>query len=603
VKGDRSAGHVALAAVLLIGAAARVHGQTPSAPSRQLPPRVVEELVVTASAAPESADAVGRTVTILTADDLAGLGFVSISDALRLVPGMDVRARGPRDVQSDFSIRGATFGQSLVLLDGVRLNDSQTGHHNGDIPVPLAGIDRIEIVSGPGSAVHGADALGGTLNFLTRRGAHETVDVSAGQYGLVAAQASISGHMVPSNWTTSGWASRSGGFMTDRDFAMGGASLRGTPAAGWTIDVRHQRKAFGANGFSGASPSKEWTDQTLASLAWRRAASGWVTEARGYVRNHGDHFRWDINRPGFAENQHRTNATEGDVIAGRDLGERRRLTLGAGGGGDWVRSSNLGDHEYGRLHAFAEIQWPLAARAVLTGGLRFDDYSTFGSAWSPSLAASVWLGRNLRLRGSAAHAFRVPTFTELYYHDPANLGRPDLVAERGWSMDGGADWSRRGWTLSLSPFFRQDRDVIDWVRPTSADLWRSTNVRDVQTTGVETAVTRRFRAGLVRASVAALDVDAPSLGLQSKYVLEYVTRSIGASVTTPIASHFRVAVNVDHRDRYDGQSYAPVGAKLSRGFRRGEIYVDGTNLLNESYHEVAGVAMPGRWIVAGFALR
>jgi iron complex outermembrane receptor protein len=249
------------------------------------------------------------------------------------------------------------------------------------------------------------------------------------------------------------------------------------------------------------------------------------------------------------------------------------------------------------------MQWPVATRAVLTGGLRFDGYSTFGSAWSPSLAASVWLGPNLRLRGSAARAFRVPTFTELYYHDPANLGRPDLVAERGWSLDGGADWSRRGWTLSLSPFFRQDRDVIDWVRPTSADLWRSTNVRDVQTTGAEVGVTRRFRSGLARAYVAALDVDAPSLALQSKYVLEYVTRSIGASVTTPIGGQFRLSVNVDHRHRYDGQSYALVGAKVSRGFGRCEIYVDGTNLLNESYHEVAGVAMPGRWIVAGFALR
>ena len=78
----------------------------------------------------------------------------------------------PFDVQTDFSIRGATFGQSLVLIDGLRLNDSQSGHHNGDIPAMLAGIDRIEIATGPGSAAHGADALGGTINVITRRDAH-----------------------------------------------------------------------------------------------------------------------------------------------------------------------------------------------------------------------------------------------------------------------------------------------------------------------------------------------------------------------------------------------------------------------------------------------
>ena len=79
------------------------------------------------------------------------------------MPGLDPRARGPRDVQTDFSVRGATFGQSLVLVDGFRLNNSQSGHHNGEIPVPLGAVDRIEVVYGAASAVHGADALGGTI--------------------------------------------------------------------------------------------------------------------------------------------------------------------------------------------------------------------------------------------------------------------------------------------------------------------------------------------------------------------------------------------------------------------------------------------------------
>jgi iron complex outermembrane receptor protein len=268
-----------------------------------VPPRVVETVVVTATLAPVTPEGVARAVVILRRAEIERLGVSSIVEALRLVPGLDVRARGPRDVQTDFSIRGATFGQSLVLFDGFRLNDSQSGHHNGDIPAPVAGIDRIEVVAGPASAAHGADALGGTINLIPRHDDHAAAEVDAGQHGYVGVQLALGGYVLPDRWTLTGWGSRSSGFAFDRDFALGGAALRAGIAPATVADVRHQRKAFGANGFYGPSPSKEWTDQTLATMAWRRASGTWLTELRGIYRNHGDHFRWDIARPGFAENR------------------------------------------------------------------------------------------------------------------------------------------------------------------------------------------------------------------------------------------------------------------------------------------------------------
>src|SRR5688572_18192636 len=227
-------------------------------------PRVTTDVVVTATAAPATTASIGRTVTVLTREELDKLGIGSIVDGLRLVAGVDPRGRGGADVQTDFSLRGATFGQSLVLIDGARLNDSQSGHHNGEIPAPLVGIDRIEVVFGPASAVHGADAIGGTIHVLTRSDPHATAAATLGEHGTVTAQGSWSGGKLPAGWTVSGWGARSDGFMFDRDFASGGAGVRGVIGQAWTADVRHQRRAFGANGFYGASPSKEWTDQTLA---------------------------------------------------------------------------------------------------------------------------------------------------------------------------------------------------------------------------------------------------------------------------------------------------------------------------------------------------
>src|SRR5262245_13965494 len=300
------------------------NGTQQPAPSTSAP-KVVERVVVTASVAPTPADGVSRTVTVVTRADLERLGLSSLIDGLRLVPGLDPRARGPQDAQTDFSVRGATFGQTLMLVDGMRVNDSQSGHHNGELPIALAALDRIEIVTGGSSAVHGADALGGVVNLISRRDTHALATVSAGQHGTVAGQASVSGFKVPKDWTVTGWAARSGGFMFDRDYKQGGAAVRGPLASNLLLDVRHQRKAFGANGFYGNSPSFEWTDQTIVALTSRRVTGPWVTEVRGSGRNHGDHFRWDIFRPGFAENTHRTYAGEAAVTAVRDFSAGRRL--------------------------------------------------------------------------------------------------------------------------------------------------------------------------------------------------------------------------------------------------------------------------------------
>jgi outer membrane cobalamin receptor len=577
------------------------------AAAQSAPPRVSQDVVVTATVTPTPISTLGQSVTIMTHEDLARLGLPSIIDALRFAPGVDVRARGPRDVQADFSIRGATFGQTLVLVDGLRLNDSQSGHHNGDIPMATAGVDRIEIVNGAGSTVHGADALGGTINVITRRDGHATGQMSFGEHGYASAQGSISGHVLPTGWSATGWASRSRGFMYDRDFALGGAALRGQAAPGWTVDLRHQRKAFGANGFYGNSPSKEWTDQTLAATSWQKARGQWITDVRGSWRNHGDHFVWTILNPSVSENRHRTNAFALAASATRDLGGGRRATLGGATGGDSVESSNLGDRRYFHQSLYAEVQLPLSANATLAGGLRFDSYSTFGESWSPSVSFSAKIAPDVKLRASARHAFRIPTYTELYYRDPANLGSPDLRAERGWSLDGGLDWTRGGWVVSASPFAHWDRDVIDWVKAAQTDLWRSTNVRDVTIKGVEVSATRMWSRALLRAYVSGQTVDAPALTFPfSKYVLEYTKRSIGVAAAVPLPGGIQLAVNVDHRARVDtgtGQRYALVGLRISRAIARASLFLDATNLTDEAYREIAGVPMPGRWITAGIAVR
>lgn len=577
---------------------------TPQAPAAQAPPRVATDVVVTATLAPVPEREAARTITVLTRADLEALGITSVVDALRIAPGVDVRARGPRDVQADLSVRGATFGQQLVLADGVRINDAQSGHHNGEFPIPMVALDRIEIVSGAGSAVHGADAMGGAINLITRTGQYAELAAAVGEHNLAAMSASIGGYGLPAHWTLSGWSERSTGFTFDRDFALGGAVVRGQITPGLTFDARHQRRSFGANGFYGASPSKEWTDLTLTSLNWNTARGEWTTSMRGTWKNHGDHFRWDIARPGFAENHHRTNAGEAVATVSHRDSAGNTVTFGATGGTDYVVSNNLGDHTFSRGSVFAEVQAPVTSKVMLQAGARADHYSTFGSQVSPSFSAVIVPADGWRLRASTGKAFRVPTFTELYYSDPSNLGNPDLTAERGWSADGAVEYAHAGWTLAATPFARWDKNVIDYVRPDTTVRWHAENVRDVTTRGLELSATRHWQAATMRAAYTALNVDAPTLSLMSKYVLEYARHSLAASVAVPLGdSGFHVSSTADYRSRLDGQRYTLLDARVSRIWPHVTAYVDASNLLNADYHEVLGVVMPGRWFTAGVTIR
>src|SRR5687767_13417891 len=188
-----------------------------------------QEVVVTAAAVPVELGTVTRMLTVITRDQIDRLPVHSIADVLRLTGSVDVRARGERGVQTDFAIRGANFGQMLVLVDGVRLNDAQSGHHNGDIPVPLDAVDRIEVLHGPGSSLFGADAFGGTINVITRRDTtRASATVQAGSFGLVAGRGQVGLARGSARHVLAASADRSSGFMFERGFVTAGVSSRTT---------------------------------------------------------------------------------------------------------------------------------------------------------------------------------------------------------------------------------------------------------------------------------------------------------------------------------------------------------------------------------------
>lgn len=631
-----------LLAAAVVLATGRAAAQSP------LPP-YTETVVVTATATPAELGSVTRTLTVITREQIASLPLHSVADVLRLVSSVDVRARGERGAQTDFTLRGANFGQVLVLVDGVRLNDAQSGHHNGDIPVPLDAIERIEVLHGPGSSLHGADAFGGAINVITRRDATApSLVVQGGSFGFAGGRGFAALDRGGVRQTVAASVARSSGFMYDRDFATVTAHGTTTLRTGSAIGLSFLRKEFGANNFYGGNaPSREWTNQFLATIHHPLAAAGrWSLRTGGSYRTHGDRFLFDQERPLLSDNRHRTHAVLAALTATRPVGVRGTLTLGAEGGGDWIRSTNLGDHAIGRASGFGEWRHAPSPRLLWDASVRVDGYSEFGASANPSLGIVWWaMGRDaradagdlragsnpaagqsgdqaalpgapgtqasarraLRLRASAGRAFRIPTFTERYYSDPANLARPEVGPETAWAGEGGVDlFLEHGWAIEATVFGRADRGVIDWLRPTTADRWRTYNIRSLATRGVELGVRKTVARGFVEARYTGLDLEAAEVDQLSKYVLDYAPRSFTASGAMALPGELTFAPRVEYRRRTRSSGttdYVLLDARVGRRIGRLlALFVEGTNLFDVDYEEVAGVSMPGAAMSVGLSL-
>jgi outer membrane cobalamin receptor len=560
-----------------------------------------DTVVVTATAYPIPYNNVARTVTVLTGEELRDLPVHSVADVLETISSVDVRSRAPNGLQADFSIRGSGYSQVLILIDGMRMNDSQTAHHNSDLPVPIENIDRIEVLSGPGSALYGADALGGIINIITRKTVdHLRASGSVGQHGMVEGSFLAGVQRGETSGYFSAFGSRSSGFIYDRDFRTAGFNARANFGSDSTVKVAFVDKEFGANGFYGPSPSREWTSQLLMSYEHLlKVPKNWQMSVQAFYHTHGDHFLYNQETPELYSNQHRTHAFTLAAKGQRVLSEKVLLNFGGETGGDWILSTNLGDHSYGRGSVFGELQLKLGRGLTLYPGFRSDYYSNFGATTSPSLSGSWWFSERVKIRASAGRAFRIPTFTELYYHDPNNQASSTLRPEHAWGFDVGSDFfPGKGWMASVSIFSRREREVIDWIRRLPTEKWITANIRDLDVKGGEVGLQRSFNSHryLLDLQYSYTEGDPGPIDFKSKYVLNYARHSGTARISASLWKGIGVSQKISYRSYADGRSFWLMDAALKRRFREMVFGLECSNLLDAHYQEIIGVDMPGRWL-------
>lgn len=555
------------------------------------------------------ADEVGA-VEVISAADLARLPVRTVEEALRWSLGVDLQARSP--AQADLSIRGSSFEQVLVLVDGVRMSDPQTGHFDLDLTVPLDRVERIEILRGPASALYGADAVGGVVHVVTRdgRGLTEPRGIARVEKGSFGSWGWGLGGTAPAgSWRVGGGVSQDVGDGhregTDYRILRGSTRLAGPVGEGWAVlDLGHARRDFGATGFYAPFSSWEETRTTTASLRWvGRTDGGVVLEPRISFRGHDDDFVLQRDDPGLYRNLHDSRQVSAELQTRLPLGSSGALALG----GEWSResleSTNLGDREQDWRALFGEVAW--SGRSLdLQIGARLDDRDDVGSVFSPTASLRVHAGEGLTLRMAGGRSFRAPTWTDRFYTDPANVGRPDLEMERGWSAEMGARFRSEPLVLSATAFRRETRDLIDWARPLGADEtvpWETRNVEEARFTGLELAA-EEIRVGdaWVRAAASWIRLETEEeAGFFSKSALRPVVRELTLGIRAPLPDDSSINVLLADRTRRGGAGAPVVDVRLEIPMGNGHLYMDARNLTDRDHLDVTGFSIPGRAFTVG----
>ena len=562
--------------------------------------------MVTGTYEPLSLDEIDRAVSQLPVRN-SSLVFNSLTDVLRQDPSLDLEARAPDGVQTDVSIRGSSYAQTLVLLNGLRLDDVQSGHHNMDIPVPVDAVSQVEVLHGSGSTMYGSDAVGGAINIITQPPDHtEFILRSAlGNYGINEEQGSLSGVFGALSEQLTFSRDFSTGFIPDRDYRNLQLASSTHFATAWgpsDVTLAYMDHPFGADQFYGPYPSWEDTKTWFAGI---RQAIGKKTSASFAYRRHSDLFVLFRDQPEIYANHHHDESFQAAVRRSDDLFPNAEVHYGVEALHESIVSNNLGDHSRSRAAAYVALDFRALKRFSFSVSAREEAYRNFSATLSPTASAGYWLSPRLKLRASASRAFRVPSYTELYYEDPANIGNPNLRPERAWTYEGGIDWNPSSrWHGELTVFERRERDGIDYFRASPNDLWQAFNIDSLNFTGAESSL--RFAASHTQ----TLDFrytwlmgteDTVPLG-ETKYTFYYPIHSGVVAWQASLAAHLLLRTRLGVLDRRSQGVYALWD--VDAAYTRGPVhpFLRMSNLTNTSYQEVQGVVMPGRTVIGGLEL-
>ena len=567
-----------------------------------------------------------RDVSVISGLEIQSLPVTCIPEILTYCPGVDIRQRGPIGVQADIGIRGGTFEQTLVLLNGVKLSDPQTGHHSLNVPVNFSNLQRIEVIKGPGARIYGQNAFSGAVNFITSvpEKRYAGIRLYGGQHTLLGGSLDLSLPGEKYGQFISFSHDASDGYRQNTDFKINNLFYQAEAGLmGGTIDILGGwvGRKFGANGFY-ANPSYseqyEEVQTSMLSIGYRKQYGNLILRPRIYWRRNNDDYYFVRGNPEIYQNDHITNVLGAEVNGTWDnrlgqtgLGvEFRRESID----GNWVRNgnyskSNLDGFYRNNLGMFIEHHFRYG-KFDLSPGIYITHYSDFGWNAFPGIDIGFLARSDLRFYANLGKSYRIPTFYDMYYQSPVEQGNPDLNPEKAFSYEIGGRYLRKVLNLELNWFYQNAKDLIDWVGTPLTDstyFWEAANISNIKRNGIEIALQlnmerladKKMKFKNIFLSYNYINSDLTSPVELSRYILENLRHQFILGFTTRIFSNIYLDFKTRMNRRESDPGYWVLDSRFYWEKKNSPfVYIEATNLTNNRYYEVM-TPMPERWLRAG----
>lgn len=605
----------------------------------------LDEVVVTGSRAPLTALQSAKIVTVITRDDIHRAAATSVNDVLKLATGVDVRQRGGFGVQTDISINGGTYDQVTILLNGINISNPQTGHNAADFPISLDDIERIEVLEGASARVFGSSAFSGAINIITKADAGKHVQVSAegGSFGTWGTRARI--NFSPNDWRNSvsgGYAQSDGGtintqFKKRHAYYQGGYSFAHADLH-WQAGVIS--KDYGAGTFYGIKSNDQYEETRRFIISAGADIHGlpaqMVVTPTVYWHKNADHYQWLKGKTGakMGENIHKTDVygaslnTHFTWIGGKTAigGDVRKEVIYSTAYGETLptdqwKSISGSDRQYERrgertnTSLFIEHN-VILKQFTLSAGLLANRNTWLGDSFRfyPGIDLSYRPTEHWKIVVSWNKALRLPTYTDLYVSNSAQMGDLNLHPERVSTFKLGARYRQIGWEVVVNGFHSQGRNMIDWVFETAESTrYHALNIGKLDNMGASLDATLHLPELLPHSLITKVKVGYAYIHQQhetehaihrSLYALEYLRHKLVANIDHRIVSHLSASWSLRWQQRMNGfHPYTKIDCKLQWTTPRYQLYLQADNLTAHRYYDIGGVQQPGLWIMAGGSVK
>lgn len=610
-------------------------------------PDTVKLRPVKIAAYAHNAKALSEPAVVLTAEDLADHTVSTVSDVVALVAGADIRVRGVGDMQGDLSMRGGSFDQMLILINGINFTDAQTGHHNLNIPIDVSMVERVELFTPSMLLSRGIVAFCGAVNIVVGEayGNRLVAEINGGSYGTAKMSALATKQTGAWSHTVAATCGRSDGYMENTDYRMANLyfqSARSGSHHDLKFQLGGQAKDFGSQAFYSTSYPDQFESIRMlnASVSHNYYGKGMCVETSLYNRLHSDRFelfREGAVEPAYWYTGHNYHLSNTGGLRSRLLCRKGRklVSFGVETRHEGIVSNVLGeastdglckppskyDHSASRLSQslFGGFRLDFDKAAIGTNLLAYYN-SVFGFNHAASACVEWRPATRWRFSAAASRTFRVPSFTDLYYKSVNQLANPDLNAEHCTAFELGAAYGVSVFRFNITAYYRIGRDIIDWVRLPEAELWYAMNHTHADAAGVELASSWKLASLVdkVEASYAFCTVAQDAGSYLSAYTLDYLRHKSVLAVTLVPARLFhaetvcplRLKSDVVYRYREGGYVDAAGGLKPYGGvlllsssmeypLRKISLFLQLYNLTNRSYCDHGGVPQPGVTFLAG----